>query len=55
MSAQLEMEEARPDERQKASSKAANEAHQDGEVRNDHCEDDGDNHHDHSESQTPKL
>ena len=51
----LEMEHSRPDEGQHASSETANEAHEDGEVRDDNGKHDGHNNHHHSEAKTPYL
>ena len=55
MTPQLEMEEGRPDKGQKASGEVSDEPHEDGEVRDDDGEYDGDDDHDDTEAEAPGL
>ena len=51
----LEVEHCRPDEGEHAAGEATDEAHEDGEVRDDDGEHDGHDHHAHAEPQAPNL
>lgn len=51
----LQVEDRWPDERQEAAREAADEAHQNSEVRNNNCENDGDNHNENAETEAPDL
>jgi hypothetical protein len=49
------MKHSRPDEGEHTTSEAANEAHEDGEVRDDNGKHDGHDNHHYSKAKTPNL